>query len=52
MATRVVTIFGGSGFIGRHLVQRLARRGWLEKNDVLNTRSLRELRKLLKVTMA
>ena len=28
-----------------------ARRGWLEKDDVLNTRSLRELRKLLKVTM-
>lgn len=28
-----------------------ARRGWLEKNDVLNTRSLRELRKLLKRTM-
>jgi DNA polymerase (family 10) len=29
-----------------------ARRGWLEKADVLNTRSLRELRKLLKATMA
>ena len=28
-----------------------ARRGWLEKQDVLNTRSLSELRKLLKVTM-
>lgn len=28
-----------------------ARRGWLEKDDVLNTRSMRELRKLLKVTM-
>ena len=28
-----------------------ARRGWLEKDDVLNTRSLRELRKLLKLTM-
>jgi DNA polymerase (family 10) len=25
-----------------------ARRGWLEKNDVLNTRSLRELKPLLK----
>ncbi len=25
-----------------------ARRGWLEKEDVLNTRSLEELRKLLK----
>jgi len=29
-----------------------ARRGWLEKKDVLNTRSLGELRKLLKSTMA
>jgi DNA polymerase (family 10) len=28
-----------------------ARRGWLEKKDVLNTRTLGELRKLLKQTM-
>ncbi len=28
-----------------------ARRGWLEKEDVLNTRPLKELRKLLKQTM-
>ena len=28
-----------------------ARRGWLEKQDVLNTRPLKELRKLLKQTM-
>ncbi|MGD9183201.1 MAG: DNA polymerase/3'-5' exonuclease PolX [Desulfobacterales bacterium] len=29
-----------------------ARRGWLEKGDVLNTRSLTQLRKLLKQTMS
>ena len=25
---RLVTIYGGSGFIGRHLVRALAKRGW------------------------
>jgi NADH dehydrogenase len=28
MAARLVTIFGGSGFVGRHLVRALAREGW------------------------
>ncbi len=29
MADRVVTVFGGSGFIGRYLIGRLARQGWI-----------------------
>jgi NADH dehydrogenase len=29
MAAGVVTVFGGAGFIGRYVVQRLAKRGWI-----------------------
>jgi NADH dehydrogenase len=28
MAMRLATVFGGSGFVGRHLVQRLVAKGW------------------------
>ena len=38
MAGRTVTIFGGSGFIGRYLVQRLAQRGWTVRVAVRHPR--------------
>lgn len=41
---KLVTLVGGSGFIGRHLVQRLAREGWRVRVAVRRPNEVPELR--------
>lgn len=44
MERRVVTIFGGSGFVGRTLVQRLAAAGWIIRVAVRDTETAQALK--------
>ncbi|MCU0838842.1 MAG: complex I NDUFA9 subunit family protein [Rhodospirillales bacterium] len=44
MERRVVTIFGGSGFVGRTLVQRLAAAGWIIRVVVRDTETAQALK--------
>ncbi len=43
MSRRLVTVFGGSGFIGRHLVRRLAAEGWTVRVAVRDPESAQYL---------
>jgi NADH dehydrogenase len=46
MAAPVITIFGGSGFIGRHVVLRLAKQGWIIRVAVRDPERAKFLRPL------
>ncbi|OFX14595.1 MAG: hypothetical protein A2516_09780 [Alphaproteobacteria bacterium RIFOXYD12_FULL_60_8] len=46
MARRIVTVFGGSGFLGRHVVQRLARTGALVRVAVRDAEAAQFLKPL------
>ena len=46
MAPPVITIFGGSGFIGRHVVRRLAKQGWIIRVAVRDAEAAKFLRPL------
>jgi NADH dehydrogenase len=42
----VITIFGGSGFVGRHVVRRLAKQGWIIRVAVRDPEAAKFLRPL------
>lgn len=46
MADRLVTVFGGSGFVGRHLINKLADDGWRVRVAVRDTESAKFLKPL------
>jgi len=46
MAAPVITIFGGSGFIGRYVVRRLAKQGWTIRVAVRDPERAKFLRPL------
>lgn len=41
---RLITVFGGSGFLGRHIIPRLAREGWIIRVAARDTRAAQFLK--------
>lgn len=54
MADRLVTVFGGSGFVGRHLINKMVEKGWrvrVASRDIEKAKFLKPLGQLGQVSL-